>query len=302
MDMQLEKNAKEDILGKLSIFITYTLWGVQSLYWEKLSHVSLLHILAQRIIWSFVFLIITLIISGHVNHLFEVLKDKKKIKFLILSASLILFNWSLNIYAVYSNQLIQASLGHYITPIFTVVMGIVVFKEHIEMHHKISLLFAGVGIMIMMLHIGSFPALSILLTLSFGSYSIVKKIIHIDSMVSVTVEMGLLLPPVIIYLFLCPDELIHVLQSHSLSTKMLLFGTGLFTSIPLVLFSYGVKKVPFSITGYIQYFAPTLSLLIAIFIFHENFSKIHLLSFGFVWIAILVFLIAIFKKNIIESK
>lgn len=290
------KDINEKFLGIAYIFLTYSIWGVQALYWRELKNVSMFQILAQRIIWSFVFVIVIVAAKGYVKEIIFVLKDKKKLKLIIISSLLISSNWFLNVYAAYSNQIIEASIGQYMTPIFTLAMGILIFKEETNKYYKISLILAALGVIVLMIRIGKIPLIAVLLTLTFGSYSVVKKITKIDSIINITIEMGILFPLALVYIFFFSREGYRCLIEYSIYTKALLISTGLFTGAPLLMFAYGTQKVPFSLIGYIQYLAPSLSLLVGIIIFKEKFTTTHLLSLGFIWLSIFISIISNFKR------
>ncbi|QEK11516.1 EamA family transporter RarD [Crassaminicella thermophila] len=283
------KVSKENY-GLLSVILVYTIWGIQALYWKIFEDVPLMQLLAHRIIWSVGLLIPIIIYTKRLKALIHVFKEKKKFFYILMCSILIGLNWLLNIYAAYSNQMIEASLGQYITPIVVITLGIFLLKENIKFYEILALTTALIGISIMTLSFGRIPLIALLLILTFSTYTFFKKITNIDPIIGITAETVLLLPFALIYVVYSESIGEGVLIGSSIGNLFLLISTGAFTAIPLIIFSYGVKLVNLSKIGFIQYYAPTLSLLIGIFIFKESFTKIHFISFGFIWTAILIVL------------
>ncbi|SKC86237.1 EamA family transporter RarD [Maledivibacter halophilus] len=290
MDNNRNSQTKEKNYGLISIVFVYTLWGIQSLYWKTLQEIPLIQLLAHRIIWSVVLLIILIIYTKRLKKLINAFMMKEKIFSIILCAILIGSNWLLNIYAAYSNQVIEASLGHYITPIAVIFLGVFILKENIKSYEIIALITALIGVAIITVNLGKIPLIAVLLVFTFAIYTFFKKSINIDPIIGIAAETIVLLPFAIIYLLYSKFLGKNMFIGSDIQDILLLISTGFFTAVPLMLFSYGVKFVSLSKIGFIQYYAPTLSLFIGIFIFKESFTKIHLISFCFIWIAILIVL------------
>jgi len=283
------KNSKKAIIY---ILITYTVWGIQPLYWRLFTEIPLSYILAHRIIWAGFFMLLIVLLMGKKELLLNTIKDKKHLKLLIISSIAIAINWLTNIYAAYTKQIVEASLGHYITPLIVILIGVFIFKEKIEMHKIISFILIMIGVFLLSIKVGKLPTIAISLIISFSIYTFIKKINPIDALIEVTLESLILSPFLIIYLFynLFVNGY-NIFYTDNITNILLLISTGIFTFLPLLLYSYGVKNINFTNLGFIQYWAPSVSLCIGIFIFKETFSTIHLISFSFIWVATLIVMI-----------
>ncbi|MDM8533764.1 EamA family transporter RarD [Clostridiaceae bacterium HSG29] len=285
--------------ANLYILVTYTIWGIQPLYWRLFTHFPLPYILAHRIIWASIFMFLIVLLTNRKKQFLLVLGNKKQMLFLIVSSIAITLNWLLNIYAAYTKQVVESSLGHYITPIVIILIGIVVFKEKIELHKIIALVLVAIGVISISIKVGKLPLIAISILLTFTIYTFIKKINPADPVVEVTLETLIAAPFFIGYLlYNYYTQGTHFFYTTSFSDIILLISTGIFTFLPLVLYSYGVKSINFTTLGFIQYWAPTISLCVGIFVLKEAFSTGHLFSFSFIWAATLIVLISpILKKG-----
>ena len=274
----------------ISVLFVYTIWGIQPLYWQCFGHVPLAHVLAHRIVWSSILLLPLVALTNRKQALISLFRSRRQMKFAALCSFAIGFNWLINIYAAASRQVVEASLGHYITPVLTIIIGLALLKEKIAPHKIIATLLAIIGVAILTIYVGRLPVIALFLILSFTTYTFFKKISQVDSLVGITAETLILAPFALAYLLAQQRTGLPVFADHSIKTVGLLISTGIFTSVPLLLFSYGVRGMPLSSLGFIQYYAPTLSLGIGIFIFKEAFSVVHFISFSFIWLAILIVL------------
>lgn len=288
-------------LGFFSIFFVYTVWGAQPVYWKLLQRVPLDQILAHRIIWSFVLLIGITFYRNQFKELIEIFKSKRNMVLITLSALLIASNWLLNIYAAYSNQVIEASLGHYITPIVVILIGIFIFKDEVNKYEITATLSAIIGVLFLAVNIGEIPMIAILLILSFASYTYLKKINQLNPLLSLTVEIIVLFPFALAYLLSIEFQNKGVFFQSPGSLSLLIISTGAFTAIPLMLYSYGVQRVNLSKLGFIQYYGPTLSLFLGVFLFKESFTKIHFISFSFIWLAIIIVIYKTYIKGYLKK-
>lgn len=295
MDPFTKPNLK---LSVASVLCVYTIWGIQPLYWQYFSAIPLPHILAHRILWSAVFLIPFIILTNRWKELIAVFQSKSQMRSTAICAFAIGTNWLVNIYAAATRQVVEASLGHYITPILTILIGLYVLKEKIEFYKITATSLAFIGVLLLTLYVGKLPVIALLLILSFTAYTFFKKISPTDALVGITAETLILLPFTLVYLLIRQAEGVPVFADHSIETIGLLISTGIFTSVPLLLFSYGVRGMQLSSLGFIQYYAPTISLGIGIFIFKETFSLMHFISFSFIWLAILIVVFTpLLKRN-----
>lgn len=283
-------------LGVLSIIFTYTVWGIQPLYWSFLQGVPLIQLLAHRIVWSFVLLIGVLFVKGRIHELIDVLRNREKRICVIACAALISLNWLINVYSVYSRQVVEASLGQYITPIIIIFIGVFILNEKIDIFEIVSVCVAMTGVIVMTANLGRVPLVAILLIVTFVGYTFMKKTVDINPIIGITAEVSILLPIALGYLVHSEMTGAGVMFGVNGTNIFMLISTGAFTAIPLLMFSYGVKVVNLSKIGFIQYYAPTLSLLLGVFIFKEVFTKMHLISFGAIWVAVIIVMVGPYLK------
>jgi len=272
------------------IFFVYTVWGIQPLYWQLFSGIPLSHILAHRIIWSAPLLVPVVIFTGRRSQLKQIVQSFRYTLIILFCSLAIGSNWLLNIYAAATKQVVEASLGHYITPLLIILLGVFVLKEPFRPYKIVALLLAAAGATVLTLHIGRLPLIALLLVVSFTSYAVLKKTTPLGPLVGITAEILCLFPFALSFLLYQHSRGIPFFITTSPKHILLLISTGGFTAFPLLLFAIGVRSIDFSNLGFIQYYAPSLSLLIGIFIFHETFTAVYLLSFSLIWTGILIVL------------
>lgn len=278
-------------VGAISAIGAYFLWGILPIYWKMIHDVPATEVLAHRIIWSLVFMIGILGASRGMGPFIaeckQILASRRQIVGVIMTAILISVNWCTYIWAVSENRIVEASLGYYINPLVSVLLGMAVLKEKLSSWQRVSFGLAAIGVGIMALSFGTVPWVSLVLAISFGLYGLFKKMVNIGAITGITVETAISSPIALLY--------VSYLQIHGSgafqfnSTSLLLMGAGVVTAIPLVLFAKGANRLPLSMLGFIQYMSPTISLLIGIFVYHEPFTSMHFLSFSFIWLALIIF-------------
>ncbi|MER2260990.1 MAG: EamA family transporter RarD [Psychrobacillus sp.] len=283
----------EEKQGIIVVVLAYAWWGFMPIYWKLLDHVASGEILSGRVIWSFVFTLMLVLIGRKFSVLKEDLKnlwkDKKSFWSLVLASYLVTGNWFLYIFAVNEGYIVQASLGYYINPLLSVLLGIIFLKEKLSGAQKLSVLIAATGVVLLTISYGVVPWIAMLLASTFAFYGLIKKRITIDPLRGLTIETLFVLPVALAYFSYMVVSDQAVFFSSNITTTILLVLTGVATAVPLVLFAKGTKTMPLYMSGFIQYIAPTLMLLIGIFVYGEKFSKIEFISFSFIWAALLLF-------------
>jgi chloramphenicol-sensitive protein RarD len=289
--------SKEFYKGILYTFSAFFLWGILPMYWKLLSgHATSFEILLHRIIWLFGFFIILNLITKR-KQVYTLLKNKKTRYLLILSSLMIGINWFFYIYAVNTNRIVESSLGYYINPLISILFGLIFLKEKLNKLQWIAVILAFTGVLILTIRYGKLPWISLILACSFALYGLLKKIIKGDSLSCVTIETLYLFPFALILLILKYVNNIYIFTNRSLQIHLLLILGGIITGIPLLLFTLGTQRIPLSNVGFIQYTTPTIMLLLGIFLYKENFSLTHLISFSFIWSALLIYSITILIKK-----
>lgn len=282
--------------GMMAALSTYLIWGVLPLYWNLLARAEANEILAHRIIWSFVFMVVVLMVTKRWQSFKEdcraLWQDKKRGAILLLAAFTISLNWLTYIWAVNHGHVIDTSIGYYINPLMSVLFGIVFFRERISGLKKISLLLAAIGIVLMTYQLGKLPWVAVVLAVSFSVYGALKKQLHLNPFSSITLETLLMVPFAVPYIGMLMMSPANHFSLATPDLALYLMGTGVVTAVPLVLFSYGANLLPLNVLGFFQYISPTIGLLLGIFFFHETFGAAQISALGFVWAAIVLFTVA----------
>ena len=300
-EVRQEMDNKNMKTGIMLGIITYILWGFFPIYWKLLDIYEPDVILANRIIWSCLFMVGYLFFTGKLRSFFSLcttlLKDKQKMLYITLASIEISANWLIYIWAVHNNFVIQASLGYYMNPLLSIVLGVLFLKEALYPAQKVALLFASFGVLYLTISYGVFPWISIALALSFGLYGLFKKAVKLDSAYSLTVETLLLTPIALIYLFSFVGVDLGFAASTSWTDTGLLLISGIATAVPLLLFGYAVAYIPLSLAGILQYIAPTIMLILGVFLYDEPFTSAHFVTFTCIWIALILFVSSTLKVN-----
>jgi chloramphenicol-sensitive protein RarD len=285
----------------------YTLWGFLPLYWKLIDQVPASEILAHRVVWSFVFVSLILAVTSK----WKAFKDECKSIFLkrthllslIASSFFISANWFIYIWAVNTGQFIETSLGYYINPLLSVLLGVIVLKERLTYWQTISFVLATIGVSIITFQYGQVPWIALGLALTFGLYGLTKKIANLNSLIGLTFETLFVLPIALIYISSLQLAGTGSLGIISLDVTLLLMGAGAATALPLLFFAQGARRIPLSMIGFLQYIAPSIILLLGIFVFKEPFTTVHLISFVFIWSSLTLYSLSKTKFMIkIESK
>lgn len=283
----------EENKGVLYALLAYVIWGAFPLYWKLLEHVDSLEILTNRVIWSFIFTTIFLLLLKQRKHLIEDLKSlwkNKKLFIALLSASLVITcNWYLYIWAVTHDHVVDASLGYYINPLITVVFGVFFFKEKLSKAQMCAVIVAFIGVLIMTLSYGQVPWIALLIAITFATYSALKKKITLDATRGLAIETLFILPLALGFYIYTWTTSEPALLNINLFTDLLLILGGIVTAVPLVLFAKGAQRIPQYLIGFFQYFTPTVALIFGVVLYNEPFTTTDLLAFGFIWLAVIIF-------------
>lgn len=279
--------------GVLMAISAYIVWGFLPIYWKNLSNVGSAEILVSRIIWAFITTLLLVLLMKNGRYLKEDLKmlwqSQRSFWSLFVAAVLVSGNWLLYIWAVNHGYLVETSLGYYINPLISVLLGIFFLKEKLSDAQKVAFLLATIGVAILTISYGKFPWLSFALAISFAIYGLLKKQIQLDALRGLTIETFFTTPIALgFYIWLFVSDRAVFLHSD-LKTNVLLIFTGVATALPLVLFAKAAQIMPLYMVGFLQYIAPTIMLFLGVIIYGETFGKIDLLSFAFIWSALILF-------------
>ena len=234
-------------LGIIYTMGAYILWGILPIYWKLIDEVPALEILAHRVIWSFIFVLIIVGILKRkiLKNFFQVQMSQKKTWLGLFLASLFIsINWFTYIYAVNTNHIVEASLGYYINPLIAVLLGVFVLREKVNKMQAISFIIAGIGVLYMTISVGKIPWISLLLALSFGFYGLSKKLIKVDSILGLLLETLFIFPFALLFLAYLGVNNQQSFSTGSLTNDLFLIGSGIATAIPLLWFGIGAQKIP----------------------------------------------------------
>lgn len=292
-------DSKEMKIGSISTFSAYLLWGFLTMYWKLLNDVPAMEILAHRIVWSFVFMIVLLFFmrefTSFISEWKKLIRNPKELLRVTIAAVLITTNWFLFIWAVTSGNVLQASLGYYINPLVSILLGIIVLREQVTLKQGIAFGLAACGVLYLTFSSGVFPWISIVLAFTFAIYGLLKKKIDLSSTHGLTIETMLIAPIALIYLLVLPTSSFSF-ASLLTSDNLLLIGGGIATAIPLLLFATGAKVIPLSMVGILQFITPTIMLILGVFLYNEDFTVTNLIAFIFIWSALLLYLNTVFYR------
>lgn len=286
---------KERNIGLLSTLACYILWGLLPLYWHLLEQMDAVFILANRIIWSAVFTAGILLITKKTQDVKAVIRDKKKMRFMIPAAITITINWGVYIWAVNAGHLLDSSLGYYMNPLVVFAIGIALFHETSGVIDWIALGLAAIGVLIATIAYGAFPWVAVVLALSFGLYGTLKKLAGVGGLASIAVETLLIAPFALAFLVFAPESHASLAKLTPLTTALLLL-TGVVTASPLILFTYGVNRLPLTTVGFLQYSSPTLQMIIGVLVFQEALTQDRIVAFAFIAAALVLYTIGMTQR------
>lgn len=292
------ENYKQGIFFGLA---AYVLWGILPVYWKALELVSPFEILSSRFMWScvFVFLLIIfqkkwLLFTKEVKQVFSNVKTGAA---MVAAGITISFNWGTFIWAVNNGHIVETSMGYYINPLVSILFAVVFLRERLDKMQLAAITCAFIGVASMVYSFGKIPWVSLTLAFTFALYGLLKKILPVSALTSIMLETLLITPLALVYEYSLWQQGVSFYASGNLQVIMMLTGAGVVTAIPLLLFTAGARLLPLKIIGFLQYISPTLTLLIGVFVYNEAFTASHLLAFGWIWVALLLFIVSQLRSN-----
>ena len=277
--------------GVVYALAAYVMWGLFPLYFKALEHVPSLQILAHRMVWSLVVVALLLAVLKRWSWLRILRKQPAVLARFALSALLLSSNWGIYIWAVNSNHVVDASLGYYINPLVNVALGSVLLHERLRGMQWVALAIAAIGVTVMALEVGHVPWISLSLALSFGGYALLRKTAPLGALEGLAVETAVLFPLAVLYLFWLSAHGHNAFATADASTRWLLVAAGPVTTLPLLLFAAGARRMSMTLLGVLQYITPTLQLGLGVWLYHEPFATAKVIGFGLVWAGLAVFLL-----------
>ena len=267
----------------------YFLWGFAPLYFKLINYISPSEILIHRILWSTILLLIIVIVSRRWASFIIILKQPKTLLKLTISASFLAVNWFLFIWAINNNHLLDASLGYFINPLFSVALGMFFLGEKLRIWQKFAVILAVIGVLIQLAIVGSLPIISLALAGTFGLYGLLRKQMHLDSFIGLLIESLMMLPIALIFWFFFVSSDTSNMFNNNWQLNSLLILAGVVTTAPLLCFTAAAKHLTLSSLGFFQYIGPSIMFLLATLYYHEPLELSKIITFSFIWLALIIY-------------
>jgi chloramphenicol-sensitive protein RarD len=265
----------------------YIIWGLLPLYWKLVEEAGAYEILAHRGIWSLLICLSLLALRKQLKSAYEMVRSSRTFSLLFLASGLLTINWGVYIWSVTVNRVVEAALGYYITPLINVTFGVLLLREKLRPAQWIAVALAAAGVVILTLGYGSLPWIALVLAISWGSYSSIKKSLNLGALETLSLETLFAFLPNLVFLLIIQGNGSAEFGS-TWTISILLFGAGAATVIPLLLFNGSTTRLPLSTVGLLQYITPTIMFFIGIYINNEDISTTKVLGFAFIWLALAV--------------
>ena len=258
------------------------------MYFKLVAQIPAAEILVHRIVWSVLVLVVLVLAAGHIAKVRDALRNKRVLQVLLVSGLLLAGNWWLFIWAVNNNHLLDASLGYYINPILNVFLGRIFLSEKLRRLQQFAVVLAIVGVSILVFSYGQIPWIALVLAVTFGVYGLLRKQVRVDSLPGLFIESCMMLPFAIAYWFVYASDESNMF-SNDWSLNLILIGSGIVTTAPLLCFTAAARRIMYSTLGFFQYIGPSIMFVLAVFLYAEPLSDERLITFAFVWLALAIF-------------
>jgi chloramphenicol-sensitive protein RarD len=274
----------------------FGIWGLVPIYYKALGHVSSLEIVAHRVVWAMVALFILVLVKRQGRIIVSELRNLRNLVFYLITTVLVSSNWLIFIWAIHNDRLLESSLGYYINPLVSVVLGVLFLRERLNGRQILAVALAAVGVLNLIIRFGSFPWIALTLALTFGLYGLLRKRAGGDAIRGLSIETLLATPIALIFLGTLALHGGGAFGRINLTTDVLLVFAGIVTAIPLVCFLQAARRLHLSTVGLMQYLAPTLNFLLAVMIYGEPFTRTHLITFACIWVALAIYSFDVFSR------
>ncbi len=274
----------------------YALWGFFPIYWKLLHQVPAVQLISHRIGWSFILLMLVILVTKQWAN-FRSTITTRTIRIYTIAALLIGVNWLVYVWAVNADYIVETSLGYFINPLLSMLMGVIFLRERLRLMQWIPIGLAATGVGYLTFAYGRLPWIALLLAFSFGFYGLVKKVAPLGSLYGLTLETGILFLPALAYLTFTEINGTGAFLHDTPLASVLMVGAGLVTTVPLLMFASAAQRIPLTMIGVLQYIAPTIQFALGVFLYKEPFDRGHLIGFSIVWIALIIFWIENFLAH-----
>jgi chloramphenicol-sensitive protein RarD len=285
--ISMQSSSRSGIFYALTAF---TLWAIAPIYFKEMSFVPATEILAHRVIWSCLIVLVLIILLRYTNALKTVLRSPKTLMAMLVSTILIGVNWGTFIWAIQNNQMLSASLGYYINPLISILLGVIFFKEKLDRVRKAAVVLGFCAVVFEVIQFGSLPWVALSLAITFGFYGLVRKKVAVDSFTGMAIETAILLPFALLYLMMSDSPTANIFENNA-SVNWLLFAAGPVTMVPLMCFAAAANRVSLVTLGFFQYIGPTGMFFLAVFLYDEPLSVEKLTTFVLIWSALAMLIV-----------
>ena len=288
-DLRKHSGQSHETSALIAGIAAFTTWGLIPVYWKLLVKVPASEIIAHRFVWTSLFLVGLLSWQHRWPEVKTVVRSRRATLYCLAAGIAVATNWFFFIYAVNIGRVIETSLGYFMTPLVNVLFGAILLRERLTRWQIVSVLLAASGVLYLTFGYGRFPWIAVTLCTTFGLYGLLRKKSGTAAIPGLFIETVLLVPAAIAYLFLLKTNGTLVFDRDGWWLSILLISTGVVTAVPLFWFGYAARYLRLTTIGFLQYLAPTGSFFLGVFLYHEPFTRGHLITFGFIWIALAIF-------------
>jgi chloramphenicol-sensitive protein RarD len=266
----------------------YVFWGLFPVYWKVLGHIPALQLLGHRIVWSFLLLLVVILVARQWRE-FRASLNRRVLIIYSVAAVLIAINWLTYVWAIGAGFIVETSLGYFINPLLSVLFGVIFLRERMRPLQWIPIGLAAAGVLYLTFAYGSLPWIALTLAISFSIYGLVKKTAPLGSFHGLTLETAILFVPALVFLIYSEFAGTGAFLHSPVYVNLMLFGAGVVTVIPLLLFASAARRIPLTSIGVLQYINPTMQFLLGTLVYKEPFNQHRLIGFAIVWAALILF-------------
>lgn len=289
--------AHETRAGHLCAATSFIIWGLLPLYLRPLAQVPTLQVIGHRVVWSFAFIMLWLSLKQELPALRAALRDPRVLRRLAITSALMALNWLVYVWAVAHGHVMDASLGYFINPLLSVLLGVWLLGERLNRNQITAVAIATCGVLYMTAATGRVPWIALALATTFAAYGFLRKVTKVESVPGLATETLLMLPFALGWLLWCEWQGTGAFGHASATVNALLLGSGSVTALPLALFAYGARRIPLSTVGLLQYLGPTLQFLLSLLVFHEPFPPERATGFVIIWCALGIYAADLIWRN-----
>lgn len=283
------KDFSETQLGIFYALGAYLMWGFAPIYFKYLEFIPVYEVLAHRVIWAVAFTAIVITVMKSWSKVIDIFKSPKSLLFLTCTSLLISVNWTVFIWAINNERMLEASLGYFINPMINVVLGMVFFSESLSRIKWVAVFLAFIGVSVQVVQVGSLPWVSLVLPITFGFYGLLRKKIKIEALTGLFFETLIALPIALYYLLFIADSTSSHLLNNDWGLNFWLMSAGIITAMPLIFFAQAALRLKLSTLGFFQYLAPSIVFLMAVLMYGESLTFAKAITFVFIWTGIFLF-------------